>query len=246
MGELVEPERAPGVQGRCAHTVCLGDLRRRHAAGDHACGIDHLVHRVATHGSSPGTAARWRQSSDWSVPTAGSTPAMRRSSPSRSRSCARRSRACEIVVFSRDCEHTERHHDVDRVVAHATPCVRSSTPRSSGWTSCCSAAAASCMTTKPSRTCALVRFAQDAGVATATYAVGAGPLERPADREAVAAVLNEMQLDHRSREGGEAPARGERRGARDLRDGGSGAAARARAVHASGCSSARGCLTAGG
>ena len=40
----------------------------------------------------------------------------------------------------------------------------------------------------------LVRFAQDAGVTTATYAVGAGPLERPADRAAVAAALNEMRL----------------------------------------------------
>jgi polysaccharide pyruvyl transferase WcaK-like protein len=39
-----------------------------------------------------------------------------------------------------------------------------------------------------------VRFAQDAGVTTACYAVGAGPLERPADRASVAAALNEMQL----------------------------------------------------
>jgi polysaccharide pyruvyl transferase CsaB len=100
----------------------------------------------------------------------------------------------EIVVFTREAEHTARHQDVDDVVAART------TPRED--------------LRREVRTLDLLllggggiiydrevesylhlaRIAERAGVPTATYAVGAGPLERGADRRNVAEALNAMDL----------------------------------------------------
>ncbi|MEA2182621.1 MAG: hypothetical protein QOF69_1806 [Solirubrobacteraceae bacterium] len=100
----------------------------------------------------------------------------------------------EIVVFSRDCKHTERHHDVDRVVS-GREAVREELEGEIKKMDLMLLGGGGILYDHEAESyLRLVRFAQDAGVATATYAVGAGPLERAADRESVAAVLNEMQL----------------------------------------------------
>lgn len=100
----------------------------------------------------------------------------------------------EIVVFSRDRAHTERHHDVDRVVA-AREAVREELDAEIGRLHLMLLGGGGILYDREAAAyLRLVRFAQEAGVATATYAVGAGPLERPLDRDSVAAVLNEMQL----------------------------------------------------
>ena len=100
----------------------------------------------------------------------------------------------EIVVFTRDCEHTRTNHDVDRVV-QARDTVRDELLDEVKRLDLMVLGGGGILYDREAEPyLRLVRLAQEVDVATATYAIGAGPLERPSDRGAVAEVLNEMQL----------------------------------------------------
>lgn len=100
----------------------------------------------------------------------------------------------EIVVFSRDCEHTRSHHDVERVLP-ARDMGRDELSEEVRRLDLMLLGGGGILYDREAESyLRLVRVAQQAGVATATYAIGAGPLERPSDREAVAEVLNRMEL----------------------------------------------------
>jgi len=100
----------------------------------------------------------------------------------------------EIVVFSRDREHTGSHHDVERVV-DARDSGREQLMAEIGRLDLLLLGGGGILYDREADSYLhLVRVAQEAGVATATYAIGAGPLERPADRQSIAEVLNRMQL----------------------------------------------------
>jgi polysaccharide pyruvyl transferase CsaB len=100
----------------------------------------------------------------------------------------------EIVVFSRDCEHTREHHDVEHV-ATVRETSRSQVLDDVRRLDLLLLGGGGILYDREAETyLRTVRLAQEAGVPTATYAIGAGPLERPSDREAVANVLNRMTL----------------------------------------------------
>jgi polysaccharide pyruvyl transferase CsaB len=98
----------------------------------------------------------------------------------------------ELTVFSRDAAHTRAHHDVDRVVdARAT--LRNELCDEVGRLGLLLLGGGGILYDREAeRYLHLPRIAQSLGVRTATYAIGAGPLERPHERRSVADVLNGM------------------------------------------------------
>jgi polysaccharide pyruvyl transferase CsaB len=98
----------------------------------------------------------------------------------------------ELTVFTRCVEHTREHHDVERVIdarGALSDQLAAELERLDvlllGGGGILYDREAECYLHLP-------RIAQDLGVATATYAIGAGPLERRDERRSVARVLNGM------------------------------------------------------
>lgn len=100
----------------------------------------------------------------------------------------------EIVVFSRDCEHTREHHDVERVASVRETSSSEILDEVQRLDLLLLGGGGILYDREAETYLRTARFAQEADVPTATYAIGAGPLERPSEREAVAAVLNRMAL----------------------------------------------------
>jgi polysaccharide pyruvyl transferase CsaB len=99
-----------------------------------------------------------------------------------------------LVVFSREPSHTRQHHQVDQVVA-GSEVGRSELATTLRELDLLLLGGGGLLYDRESEGYLhLARSAQKLGVRTATYAIGAGPLERAADRDGVARVLNRMSL----------------------------------------------------
>jgi polysaccharide pyruvyl transferase CsaB len=110
------------------------------------------------------------------------------------RELRRRIPGVRLVVFSRDAPHTMEHHDVDAVVDARSSSRHELTEALSGLSLLLLGGGGLLYDTEASSYLHVVRTAQRLGVPTATYAIGAGPLEHAAERTAVAEVLNVMDL----------------------------------------------------
>jgi polysaccharide pyruvyl transferase CsaB len=98
----------------------------------------------------------------------------------------------ELTVFTRCVSHTREHHDVERVV-DAREALRDELVHEVERLDLLLLGGGGILYDREAESYLHVpRIAQAVGVRTATYAVGAGPLERPAERRAVADVLNGM------------------------------------------------------
>ncbi|MCW2951253.1 MAG: hypothetical protein JWQ48_423 [Conexibacter sp.] len=100
----------------------------------------------------------------------------------------------EIVVFSRDAEHTRARQAADRVVASRDAMLEEITPEIARLDLLLLGGGGILYDREAERHLHVARVAQRAGVPTATYAIGVGPLERPTERQAVAEVLNGMRF----------------------------------------------------
>jgi polysaccharide pyruvyl transferase CsaB len=100
----------------------------------------------------------------------------------------------EIVVFTRDAGHTRMHHPVDRVV-DARNGRRAAVTEEIAQLDLLVLGGGGLLYDGEARIYLRdVRAAQDRGVPTATYAIGAGPLTLPEDRAAVREAVSAMHL----------------------------------------------------
>jgi polysaccharide pyruvyl transferase CsaB len=98
----------------------------------------------------------------------------------------------ELAVFTRDCEHTSRYHDVERCI-DARSALRDELEAEVERLDLLLVGGGGILYDREAEYYLhLPRIAQALGVPTATYAIGVGPLERRGERTAVAAVLNGM------------------------------------------------------
>jgi polysaccharide pyruvyl transferase CsaB len=99
-----------------------------------------------------------------------------------------------VVVFTRNVGHTEGHHRVDRVV-DAREALRDELAEEVGRLDLLLLGGGGLLYDREAeRYLHLLRIAQAQGVPTATFAIGAGPLDDHGGRRAVAEVLNGMAL----------------------------------------------------
>jgi polysaccharide pyruvyl transferase CsaB len=106
----------------------------------------------------------------------------------------RRIPGVRLVVFSRDARHTREHHDVDEVFDARNSSRHELMDALAGLSLLLLGGGGLLYDTEANSYLHVVRTAQRLGVPTGTYAIGAGPLERTADRAAVAEVLSVMEL----------------------------------------------------
>lgn len=106
----------------------------------------------------------------------------------------RRIPGVRLVVFSRNAPHTIEHHDVEAVVDARTSSRSELADALSGLALLLLGGGGLLYDSEASSYLHVVRTAQRLGVPTATYAIGAGPLHRTADRAAVAEALSVMDL----------------------------------------------------
>ncbi|MGO9956755.1 MAG: polysaccharide pyruvyl transferase family protein [Solirubrobacteraceae bacterium] len=100
----------------------------------------------------------------------------------------------EVVAFSRNVVHTREHHDVDRVVP-AREAMRAQVKSEVQRLDVLLLGGGGILYDREAESyLRLARVAQQMGVPTATYAIGAGPLERSSERQAVVEVLNRMRF----------------------------------------------------
>ena len=95
----------------------------------------------------------------------------------------------EVVVFSRDARHTAAHHDVDRVIPVRQWDRERVAPELARLDLLLLGGGGLLFDGEAPVFLREVRIAQQLGVPTMTYAIGAGPLERPEDRRVVRATL---------------------------------------------------------
>jgi polysaccharide pyruvyl transferase CsaB len=98
----------------------------------------------------------------------------------------------ELTVFSRDVAHTRAHHRVDRVVDSRATLRDELRDEVERLDLLLLGGGGILYDREAERYLHVPRIAQALGVRTATYAIGAGPLERPHERQAVADLLNGM------------------------------------------------------
>jgi polysaccharide pyruvyl transferase CsaB len=96
----------------------------------------------------------------------------------------------ELVVFTRDGEHTSAHHDTDRVVVARELTRAEVLPEIERLDLLLLGGGGLLYDDEAAVYLRDVRLAQEVGVPTMTFAIGAGPLTRPEDRAAVRDVLD--------------------------------------------------------
>lgn len=99
----------------------------------------------------------------------------------------------ELVVFSRNAEHTGQHHAADRVVAVREAGRDEIAPKLQRLDLLLLGGGGLLYDKEALTYLREVEIAHELGVRTATYAIGAGPLETPEARKLVARVLNRME-----------------------------------------------------
>ena len=100
----------------------------------------------------------------------------------------------ELVVFSRDLGHTQRHHDVDRTV-NGRDVLKADIGAEVDRLDLLLLGGGGILYDREAGSYLQVaEIAQRRGIPTATYAIGGGPLMRTVERQAVADVVERMQL----------------------------------------------------